>query len=133
MRIELQEFRAQVEPVHRKLQAWRRNRKHHRERIPESLWTAMAKLARGYGVSRVCHALGVEYPALKRRVHGTQGTPADQPTAAFVELAMPSRTDQSGCVVELEDGSGAKITVRLTQSGSAEVVGLVQAFWRRGG
>jgi len=124
-------FLSKIEPVHRQLQAWRRARKH-RERIPDSLWKAMTELAGVFGVSRVSQAMGVEYHGLKERVHGSKqpGRPSDnQP--AFVELPVPVPTHQSECLVELEDRLGAKMTLRLGPGSGAEVLALVQAFWRR--
>ena len=131
MKIKSKEFYTQIEPVQRQLEGWRRTRKN-RERIPESLWSAMAKLAGSYGVSRVCQALRVEYPALKRRVHGVEVARPEDQVASFVELKVPAAVQASGCVVEVEDRSGAKMTLRLAQGSSADVLGFVQAFWRRG-
>jgi hypothetical protein len=126
-----------VEPVRCQLEVWRQTRKR-REHIPESLWQAMSELARGFGVGRVCRALGVGYHALKERVEDS-GKPnrsgSDQ--VAFVELPMsipmpaPTPTRQSECLVELEDGLGAKMTLRLAPGSGTEVLALVQAFWRK--
>ena len=124
-------FLSKVEPVRCQLQAWRRTRKQ-RERIPESLWQAMSELGRAFGVGRVAQALGVGYHALKERVKGPGelGRSSNNP-AVFIELPMPAPTRQSECLVELEDGLGAKMTLRLAPGSGSEVVALVQAFWRR--
>jgi len=126
------QFLLDMEQVRRPLEVWRRTRKH-RERIPEALWTQMTRVAKTYGVSPVSHALGVEYYGLKRRVK--EGPSADvtalsQP--AFVELrALPSR-GEAGCTVELENRSGAKMTLRLDPSSGVDALAMVKAFWRRG-
>jgi hypothetical protein len=130
-------FLSKVEPVRCQLQEWRRTRKH-RERIPEGLWQAMSELARGFGVGRVCRALGVGYHALKERVEDS-GKPnrSRNDQVAFVELPMPMPAPtptpprQSQCLVELEDGLGAKMTLRLAPGSGTEVLALVQAFWRK--
>lgn len=124
-------FLSKIEPVRRQLQAWRQTRKH-RERIPESLWKAMAELARVFGVSRVAQAMGVEYYGLKERaqVSAQGGRSSDNPSA-FVELPVPAPTRQSECLVELEDRLGAKMTLRLPPGSGTEVLALVQAFWRK--
>lgn len=124
-------FWSDAEPVRGQLQAWRQTRKP-RERIPESLWQAMSELARSFGVGRVAQALGVGYHALKERVRGPgqPGRSRNNP-AAFVELPLPAPMRQSECLVELEDGLGAKMTLRLAPSSGSEVVALAQAFWRR--
>ena len=131
MNTESDQFLTEVEPVRCQLQAWRQTRKH-RDRIPESLWQAMAQLARAFGVSRVCQALRIGYYALQGRVQG--GKPSGRSSdhqAAFVELPMPALLGQSPCVVELEDRLGAKMTLRLAPGSGNEVLALVEAFWRR--
>jgi hypothetical protein len=130
-KIDSKEFHTHLQPVQRQLQSWRQTRKH-RERIPEILWSAMAQLAASYGVSRVSQALRIEYPALKRRVHRVQAANRQEQTAAFVEFKMPAPAWDAGSVIELQDRWGAKMTVRLAQSSSADLLGLAQAFWRRG-
>lgn len=130
MNIESKEFFNRIEPVQRELEAWRRNRTH-RERIPETLWKSMAQLARSYSVSRVSHALRVEYPALKRRVHGASLAKAESPRPSFVEVKMAAPVSLPECVVELEKRSGEKMTLRLAQSTGGDLVALVETFWRR--
>ena len=128
---ESEPFLTEVEPVRSQLQGWRQTRKY-RERIPESLWQAMAELARAFGVSRVCQALRIEYYALKARVQG--GEPPRRSSdnqAAFIELPVPTHLGQSPCVVELEDRLGAKMTLPLAPGSGTEVLALVEAFWRR--
>jgi hypothetical protein len=127
--IESKEFFNRIEPVQRELEAWRRTRKH-RERIPETLWKSMARLAGSFGVSRVSHALGVEYPALKRRVYGASPVKAASLRPSFVEVKMAAPASLPGWVVELEKRSGEKMTLRLAQSAGADLMALVETFWR---
>lgn len=129
MNTESREFYSRTEPVQRELEAWRRSRKH-RDRIPETLWESMAELAGSYGVSRVSQALRVEYPALKRRVHGASPGKAASPRPSFVEVKMAAPAPLPGCVVELERRSGEKMTLRLAQSTGADLVALMETFWR---
>ena len=131
MNAESKSFLSQLVPVRRQLEAWRRRRKP-RERIPEDLWKAMAELARVFGVSRVCQALRIEYHALNERVQPAERSRRqNNHHATFVELPVPVPTPQSQCLVELEDGSGAKMTLHLEPGNGTEVLSLVQAFWRR--
>lgn len=129
MNIESKEFFNRIEPVQRDLEAWRQARKH-RDRIPETLWKSMAQLAGSYGVSRVSQALRVEYPALKRRVHGASPAKAQSPRPSFVEVKRAAPAPLPGCVVELEKRSGEKMTLRLAQSTGGDLVALVETFWR---
>jgi len=125
-------FRSEVEPLRCQFEAWRQTRKHG-ERIPESLWEAATKLAGVAGVGRVSRALGVGYYALKERAHdGRRSSRSGHQAAAFIELPLPTTpTPHSEYLVELEDGHGAKMTLRLAPGSGSEVLALVQAFWRR--
>lgn len=91
----------------------------------------MAKLARTYGVSRVSQALRVEYYALKRRVPDPQEPAASWSAPAFVEVELPAApVAPAPCVVELEDGCGLKMILRLTHHSEASVLAWTEAFWR---
>lgn len=126
------QFFSEMERVRRPLEAWRRTRKHG-ERIPEGLWTAMASLAKTYGINPVSQALRVEYYGLKRRVtKDNSGHPSAPSRPAFVELTALPACREAGCTVELEDRSGAKMTLRLDQGNGVDALVLAQAFWRRG-
>jgi hypothetical protein len=122
-------FLSKVEPLRSDFERWRQNRKRG-EHIPESLWEAAAKLAVTFGVGRVSRALGVGYYALKERSQdGCQ--PSRNQAAAFIELPLPTPTARIDYLVELEDGRGAKMTLRLAPGSGNEVLALAQAFWRR--
>lgn len=120
--------------MRQRLETWRKTRKP-RDRIPEAIWAAMAKVGRDYGVSRVSTALHVEYPALKARVAALEKTTPSSPTPTsptFVELkALPTFAAPTAGVVELEDSSGTKMTLRLESGSGLDALALVQAFWRR--
>jgi hypothetical protein len=126
------QFLSKIEEVRRPLEAWRRTRKH-RERIPEGLWTAMARLAKTYGISPVSHALRVEYYGLKRRAAEYKSAHSSAPRQpAFVELKALSSCPEAGCTIELENRVGAKMTLRLNPSCGVDALALAEAFWRRG-
>ena len=93
----------------------------------------MTKLARDHGVSPVSAALHVEYYALKEWVAALRESSSTSWSSppAFIELkALPPSQPRAG-VVELEDPSGAKMTLRLEATGGLDALALVQAFWRR--
>jgi hypothetical protein len=126
------QFLLEIEQVRRPLEAWRRTRKQ-RERIPAALWTAMGRLAKTYGIRAVSHALGVEYYGLKRRVAENQAArPPALAEPAFVEVNPLSFCREAGCMVELEDRAGGKMTLRFAQGHGVDALALAQAFWRRG-
>jgi hypothetical protein len=126
------QFSSDIEAVRRPLEAWRKTRKP-RDRIPEPLWVAMSKLARTYGVSPVSAALRVEYYALKDRVKGSNQTicPSPPSQTTFIELKPLPISQPAVCLVELEDRSGSKMTLRLDPGSGVDAFALVQAFWRR--
>jgi hypothetical protein len=132
MNTESTPFRSEVEPLRCQFEAWRQTRKQG-DHIPESLWEAAVKLASAFGVGRVSRVLGVGYHALKERAQdGCQPSRSSNPAAAFIELPLPTTPiPQSDYVVELEDGRGAKMTLRLAPGSGSEVLALAQAFWRR--
>ena len=124
-------FTSEVEPLRCQFEAWRQTRKQG-EHIPESLWERAAKLAGVFGVGRVSRALGVGYHALKERAQdGCRPSRSGDQPASFVELPLPTPIPRSDYVVELEDGLGAKMTLRLAPGSGGEVLALAQAFWRR--
>ncbi len=93
----------------------------------------MAKLGRTYGISPVSAALRVEYYALKERVQGLSHAVCPSPDVppTFIELKRLPTSQPAVCQVELVDRSGSKMTLRLDPGSGVDVLGLVQAFWRR--
>lgn len=124
-------FLAAIARVEPELAAWRQRRKI-REPIPGPLWRAMVNLARRYGPSPVAQALRVNYTALKQRLMASATAPSPQsgPIARFVEVPLASWPGGSQWVIELEDGSGSKLTLRLAQAESANVLALAQGLWK---
>src|SRR6516162_35660 len=127
-----QQFFNDIEPVSRRLEAWRKTRQP-RDRIPEPLWGTMSKLARTYGVSAVSAALRVEYYALKDRVEGARKVSgvAKPSLPTFVELKSPMLGQSIGSQVELQDSSGNKMIVRLDSGVDLDLVSVMQVFWSR--
>jgi hypothetical protein len=71
-------------------------------------------------------ALGIVKPPSERRTNPSPGV-----RQSFVELpTLPSRRAEH--VVELEDGTGRKLTVKVVGGQLGEVLPLAQAFWRPG-
>lgn len=113
---------------------WRET-KHSRDRIPEKLWKAAAKLCRGaYAVQRISKALRLNYTALKERVETTaeSGRSGTTPRPTFVEMDLHPPAPAAECLVELEDRRGGKLKFSLRGHGGLDLVALADAFWRRG-
>ena len=120
---------ARVQPA---LRAWRQRRKH-REPIPEHLWRAMVRMARRYGLSPVAQALRVNYTALKHHLVATatrQTSRSGGLAPEFVEVPMTACPGGPQWVIELEDRGGLKLTLRLAQYDSAAALALAQGLWR---
>jgi len=102
-------------------------------RLPEALWTSAAILAVTHGVGYVARSLRLDYNKLKRQVPPPPHRSALVSSPAFVELPLHESLPRvsSVCRIELSDLTGTKMTVDLPYDPTA-VVGLAQAFWRRG-
>ena len=101
-------------------------------RLPQALWTSAATLALTHGVGPVARTLRLDYNKLKGQV-APRTAAAPLAPASFVELQPREWMPQAAtlCRIELSDRAGAKMTLELPCD-SAAVVGVAQAFWRRG-
>jgi len=94
-----------LERTRRRFERWRASRKS-RSRIPPSLWTTAAKMARQHGINRTARALQLDYHALKKHVEHEAGSAPEINGAGespFLELVAPVASDHCECVFELED------------------------------
>lgn len=108
------------------------------DRIPERLWSLAVALAAAHGLSRTATVLKLDYYSLRKRVaagssdSGMAASPfvelrAPLPPSPFIELsASPAAAGE--CVVELEDGSGARMFVHLRGCAVPDVVALARSF-----
>ena len=128
---------ARLENLRRRFERWRGTCKAP-ARIPDSLWAAAVVMADRHGVSRTANVLRVNYYALKKRLG--RKTPAAgrreaKGEAQFVELApfAPVPSFAPGgcceCLLELEDGGGAKMRVQLRSVAMPDLVAISRSFW----
>ena len=128
--------------LQQQLVAWRR-RQPGRARLPEGLWRAAAELARSRGPSTVARTLRLDYYQVRERVaacapavvvapDGPLEAPGARQRPDFVEVKLAAfpevRAGES--VVELCDGTGARMTLRVGGD-PATLVALAESFWRR--
>jgi hypothetical protein len=130
-----EELLAKITPLREQVEAWRRSRAPG-QRMPEALWEGATQLAKEFGVSPVQGILRVDYRGLEYRATGVdKSKPAkalSPPKPAFVEwpaVAAPRRAEP---MIELEDATGRKMTVKAGGGSLSELLPLVQAFWRPG-
>jgi hypothetical protein len=104
--------------------------------MPESLWQEATRLARVHGVSPVCRHVGLGYASLQKRVAAAGDAPSHEPKdeGGFVELSAAQLlgTPAAQTVLELSDGDGMRLTLRLAPGSEVDVLGLVQGFRGRG-
>ena len=144
---------ARLEAGRRRFEQWRRTRQGH-SRIPERLWTSAVRLAGAYGLCKTARTLGLDYNALKKRIHaadpheqtvvgqkmvsaktarqvvtGQPLTVGPASAMAFVELVPSGPTCSSECIVELEDLRGAKMRIQVKGAGVPDLAALSRSFW----
>jgi hypothetical protein len=125
-------YAAALAPVQTDLTAWRKRRKH-REPIPQALWRRMATLAESYGVHPIAQALNVSYTALKRRLAANcseRASKAGVGSSGFVEVPLSGWPWPGQWAIELEDGRGWKLTLRLAPGDNVAALALAQGLWR---
>ena len=110
-----------------RFEAWRRSRKVG-DRIPDQLWSLAVTLAAAHGVSRTASALRLDYYSLRQRVAARSGD-SGSVAPAFIELSPPPLAPSTECVVEFENGSGARMRVHLRGGEVPDLVALGRSFW----
>ena len=125
-----------LEELSERIEAWRQTRKKRRS-MPEPLWQAAASLSKQLSIQQVSKALRLNYAALKSRVH-----PQDmdlctdkQAPATFIELGLSQQTScpsTSECLVEMQDGCGAKMRMHFRGKTDLDLLELGKAFWTKG-
>jgi hypothetical protein len=128
-----EELKGRIEPLRQQVEEWREH-KGSNEKMPEPLWEAAIGLAKVYGVSPVQRILRIDYRGLERRALGINKPAAKVRSPvrpSFIELpSLPTRRAEH--LVELEDGTGRKLSLKVAAGHLAEVLPLAQAFWRPG-
>jgi hypothetical protein len=102
--------------------------------MPVEMWEEAVALARPGRAWAVARALGISYQALRRRVAEAEGGVPTGSPSAFVELSgaqILGSASAAGAVVELSDGDGRRMTVRMPAGTAVDVAAMVAAFRRR--
>lgn len=131
-----QKVPAKIEALLNRLNAYRKQRQRPRC-LPENLWMQAAELARQYGVCRVQRLLRLNYYDLLQRVEALPALIVEAKPAlpkntppAFVELKVPSASlANTATILELEDRTGKKLTVRLAGGNGEGLEALARALW----
>jgi hypothetical protein len=114
----------------RQLDQWR-SRQSGRKRLPRELWSTAVALAREHGINKTARTLGLKYDSLRKHLEATPPGASGLGTAGseFLELLprtmMPSSIE---CTIELEDGSGGKMRMRVKGASVADLVSLARGL-----
>ena len=125
---------AELEDFASRLRTWRQTRKAG-QRIPEELWREAVNLTRIHGVSPVATALKLNYRALQRRSKPGEACPqAGTVSPTFVQLPTSAWTGGSSepSTVEVQRACGTRLTIRLPQVATKDLLTLVESLLGRG-
>lgn len=125
-----------VRKIRERIALWRGTREK-RTAMPAGLWSEAVALAQREGTFATARALGVNFESLARRVAEARAGSGESAShaSAFVELSgaqLLGAAAAAGSVVEICSGDGMRLTIRLGGGTPLDVVGVVQAFSRRG-
>lgn len=114
--------------VKEQFKAWRRTRKSPHP-IPSRLLKAARSLSRIYSTRRISEELLIDYEELKKKPPLKKKDRKKSPPATFIELGYAPPPALSECVVEMEDGSGAKMRMHFRGKTDFDLLELGRAFW----
>jgi hypothetical protein len=125
---------ARLEATRQRFERWRRTQKGRRQ-IPDPLWNSAVKMAGQYGIHRTAKALRLDYYSLKERLE--QGAAPSRSVAKvvslppFLELGSAGRAGAGAgeCILEVEDGGGAKMRVYLKGIEAPDLTALSRSLW----
>ena len=127
-----------LEEVQQQFQLWRKT-KTGREHIPDSLWQAAVEVfcLGEHSLHKISTTLHLNYTALKKQVEPhlsssikvePDTSPEDSP--AFIAFELDPPRFVSECVIEMEDGTGAKMRMCLRGKTDPSILGICKSFWR---
>ena len=100
--------------------------------IPEALWKVAARAAESQGISKTARVLRLNHTALKEHLakeSGGRRGMLDPVSTEFLQvppMLMPSGPE---CLVEVEDGSGARLRIELTGRATSELECALRTLW----
>jgi len=118
-----------LEKVRGRFADWR-DQKQGRERIPEELWKAAARVARRYGVNQVSSILRLDYSRLKQRTgkeEDRRGS-AQITDVVFAEMEGVTPERETMCVVELEKENGTRMRICVRDAATVDWSRMKEAF-----
>ena len=121
-----------VKRLRERIERWRKTRSR-RTAMPAELWTEAMALARSGPKFSIARALGISFEVLRRRMAEAAAGDAEAKPGAFVEVSgaqLLGVTPEPGTIVEMSDGAGVRVTVRMAPGAEVDLAGLVTALKR---
>lgn len=107
----------------------------HRLRISQDLWKQAIALYPKFSIGNISTTLSLSYTDLKKRVEnkiGKHSSSLNDPVAALMAFDFSSACSSvSECVVEMEDGNGAKMRLCFKGKTDFDLLELGKSFWMR--
>jgi hypothetical protein len=116
-----------LDHVRKQFESWRSTRTK-RCPIPDELWQAAQSLYPEYFFYHISKALHLNYAGLRQRVYLNRSTVN---SVGFIELGMTDSIQRAECLVEMQDPTGAKMTMHFKGKAGLDLLELGKAFWSR--
>ena len=122
--------------VQKQFSVWRSSRQRGTV-IPQRLWRAATELSEQYSVSKIAHTMGLDYVKLRERIESSRAMESEQAWLGvagngFVEVGAVPGTSNIECLVEVEDGTGRKLKMRLIGTSGVEAAEIARVFLETG-
>lgn len=119
-----------LDAVQNKFETWRASRTKKRQHIPDELWKAAKDLTRTHSINQVAKALRLNYTDLKKRISPKVEPPSvKSPPPSFIKFDIEPPLTQKECIIEMEDGNGAKMKMAFRGQTNHDLIELSKAFW----
>ena len=106
---------------------WRRTRQSPYP-IPQHLLEAAKRLSGKYSIQQICDELIIDREDLRKKPSVNKKDGKKPWPATFIELDCEAPAPMSECVVEMEDGSGAKMRMHFRGKMDFDLLELGKAF-----
>ena len=124
--------------VQSKFEAWRKTKKHQREKIPEELWQAAEDLIGFYKISEITKTLRLKGNDFKKHMKNNDlnkvSAIVKSNMTEFFELKPYNcnhLTMFQECTIEMQDQDGSKMRIYVNGANSIDIINLTKIFWSK--
>ena len=130
MNEETKDTQSPLEAVQSKFKIWRASRTSKRQHIPDELWKAAKDLTQTHSINQVAKALRLNYTDLKKRISPKVDPPSvNNFQQSFIQFDIEPPLTRKECIIEMEDGSGAKMKMAFRGQMNLDLIELSKTFW----